>query len=106
MVKRLEFTDSSRTSSSLSTSKLDAKASEWIATHARMLHASGAYYKFVGTNYRRDNLVSVKKIFIESKDATPDFDKAFIVELGGLFQKVGDDNEVIGGGNQKVGSAD
>lgn len=106
MVKRLEFTDSSRTSSSISTSKLDAKAAEWIATHARMLSIYGPYYKFIGTTYRRDNLVSVKKIFVENKDATPDFDKAFVVELGGLFQKVGDDNEVIGGGNQKMGSED
>lgn len=106
MVKRLEFTDSSRTSSSLSTNKLDAKAAEWISSHARMLSTYGSYYKFIGTTYRRDNLVSVKKMFIESKDATPDFDKAFVVELGGLFQKIGDDNEVIGGGNQKVGSED
>lgn len=106
MVKRLEFTDSSRTSSHINTNVLDAKAAEWIAIHARMLDMSGAYYKFIGATYRRDNLVSVKKIFIESKDATPDYDKAFVVELGGLFQKVGDDDEVIGGGNQKVGSTD
>jgi hypothetical protein len=105
MVKRLEFTDSSRTSASLSTNKLDAKADWWIMNHAMPLKVAGSFYKFIGAKHQIESLVSVKKVLIDKNDPTPDIDKMFIVELGGPFEKIGDDDEAIGGGTQKVGSA-
>lgn len=32
-------------------------------------------------------------------------DKSYVIQLGGEFEKIGEADETVGGGNQKVGSA-
>ena len=60
-----------------------------------------SFYKNVPYNKK----VSVVRTIVRKvpKDR-PMLDKANLVILGGIFEKIGDDNEAIGGGSQKVGT--
>ena len=49
----------------------------------------------------------IKKVIIKSKKKEPGkitLDDAKLVQLGGPFEKIGEEDEVVGGRNQKVGS--
>lgn len=51
----------------------------------------------------------VKKVFVGTKTKESGkitLDEAKVVQLGGPFEKIGDEDESVGGDNQKVGSAD
>lgn len=57
------------------------------------------------TNYTTVTTTSVigRSKVVKPKKVT--IDEARLVILGGEFEKIGDDDEIIGGGDQKVGSA-
>lgn len=68
-----------------------------------LLNDPGALYKFRGIDLT-DNVVLKKvkkKKTVEKKKLT--LEREYVVELGGPFEKIGDDNETIGGGSQKLG---
>lgn len=59
-------------------------------------------------NKGNDNVVVEKNIIVPSKNVPKKviLDETMTVRLGGTFEKIGDEDESVGGDNQKVGSAD
>lgn len=62
-----------------------------------VINSSITHYNHVGITsiVNRTNILNPRKITI---------DEARLVLLGGEFEKIGEKDEIIGGGNQKVGS--
>ena len=58
--------------------------------------------------YRYTPVKTVKNVYITKKvtvkPTKADVDKNIIIQLGGPFAKVGEQDEAIGGGSQKVGT--
>lgn len=60
------------------------------------------YYKYIP--YKKAKRVDI--VVSKTEDSkVPNIDVSRLVILGGEFKKIGDKDEIIGGGNQKVGSA-
>ena len=62
---------------------------------------SGNQYKYIPYTVNRNVYISRTVL---RKSRTPDIGTSILVQLGGVFEKIGDEDEVIGGGAQKVGS--
>lgn len=61
----------------------------------------GDMYKYIP--YKATKTV-VRSTTTREKAKTPNVDMSRLVILGGVFEKIGAEDEAIGGGNQKVGS--
>lgn len=114
-MKRLEISYSSNTSGSMS-EKHNQLYNDYCRGHASLLTLQGStagigvptqgvLYKFNGvrldTTYAKKNVESIKQKKVE----IPDVERGIIIQLGGTFEKIGDEDEAIGGGDQKVGTA-
>lgn len=62
---------------------------------------TGDMYKYIP--YKATKTV-VRSTTTREKAKTPNVDMSRLVILGGVFEKIGAEDEAIGGGNQKVGS--
>lgn len=63
---------------------------------------SGRWYKYFPIT---KTVVNTKTVKTRKKAEKANMDIARLVMLGGTFRKIGEDDEVVGGGNQKVGTA-
>lgn len=65
---------------------------------------------YVGRYYTRGNDINrtatiMKTVEVAGEQVMPlRLDKSYIVQLGGEFEKIGENDEAVGGGSQKVGS--
>lgn len=65
---------------------------------------------YVGNYYTRGNDINrtstiIKTVEVAGEQILPlRLDKSYIVQLGGEFEKIGESDEAVGGGSQKVGS--
>lgn len=106
MVKRLDLGKIKRTihNDVISSSDLSSTFWDWYARQIGGLsNDPGALYKFRGIDLTKSVVIKKvkKKHSVEKKKVN--IEKEFVVELGGPFEKIGDDNETIGGGSQKLG---
>ena len=63
---------------------------------------SSRWYKYFPIN---KTVVNTRTVKVRKQEEKPELDISRLVLLGGTFRKIGEDDEVIGGGNQKVGTA-
>lgn len=63
---------------------------------------SGRWYKYFPIT---ESVITTKTVRTRKKADKTNMDIARLVMLGGIFRKIGEDDEVIGGGDQKVGTA-
>lgn len=103
MAKTLQITYSSTTSSSIG--NLNRYKDDYLASYGRFFALNNPLYKYGGTKDIIHKTQIVNKVTIDKKAKTPDVDISYLVILGGTFEKIGEEDEAIGGGNQKVGSA-
>ena len=107
MAKTLEIRYSKTTSASIDSNYLKNMRDNYLAQYGRMMSVFGGastLYKFNGVKVQKRTLQKTKKKEVAVKTKTPDIDISRLVILGGTFEKVGEENEVIGGGTQKVGT--
>ena len=72
-------------------------------------HAVNCFKLVINSEKTNYTTVTTTSVIGRPKAVTPKkvtIDEARLVILGGEFEKIGDDDEAIGGGNQKVGSTD
>lgn len=62
---------------------------------------SNRWYRYIPIT---KTVVNTKTVKTRTKAEKPELDISRLVLLGGTFRKIGEDDEVIGGGNQKVGT--
>ena len=100
-MKRLEFKDSHSTSSSLHGDIFGSYFDRYMAQHGRLL-IGGKAYRHSSTVQETNVLTRTIKVSIAQQKQAP-YGELYIVRLGGPFEEVGEENEAIGGDNQKVG---
>lgn len=64
--------------------------------------ASGRWYKYLPVE---KTVISTRTVRKKKKVEKTNIDIARLVLLGGTFEQIGDEDESVGGGNQKVGTA-
>ena len=110
MAKRLEIRYSKTTSASIDGPYLSNMRGHYMSVYGRLMGGSleslgvSTLYKFNGVKVQKRTLQKTKKKEAAVKTKTPDIDISRLVILGGTFEKVGEENEAIGGGTQKVGT--
>lgn len=110
-MQRLEFTirKTIGTSDSMSGTHSNLYA-QYVESQARLLCGTflaptdGVLYKFKGQDvdvHVMNKIVHKTKI---KKNLSPRIEESIVIQLGGTFEKIGDEEEFVGGGDQKIGN--
>ena len=104
MAKKLQINYWHTTSASIGS--LSKYEGYYLARYGRLItEAGGSLYKSGGLETDISRVSKTTKKTVTRKRIIPDIEVSYVVPLGGTFEKIGEDDEAIGGGNQKVGSA-
>lgn len=105
MVKRIEYRYSTSINDTHADSSDCRRAFEyWILKNFGGLNGiPGDLYKWAGIDVETKTIINKTKNKIEPQRKKLNIDKEFVVELGGPFEMIGDKDEALGGGNQKMG---
>lgn len=112
-VKRLSIMTSSSTSGSIS-NEMNALYNDYIRNYARLLMFQNGWnagvpngphvlYKHIETINKTNRYSNVTYKSIDKSVKRKADLAAYVIELGGSFEKIGEEDESIGGDYQKVG---
>lgn len=109
MAKRLDIRYSETTSASIDGNYLKSMRDLYMSQYGRRMlgwaGGSSTLYRFDGIFIEARTIRRTKTKVVSQDRKQPDIDISRLVILGGPFEKIGERDEAIGGGSQKVGSA-